>query len=78
MESVYNFTKVSADASLTATNRNGRRKANGPATAALLIQIATEILQSSPTMRQKANITLTDLTAADKVRKGLLKLTQKP
>jgi hypothetical protein len=39
----------------------------------LLIQIATEILTSSPTMRQKANITLTDLAAADKVRKSLLK-----
>ncbi|MCK8493593.1 hypothetical protein M0L20_17135 [Spirosoma sp. RP8] len=55
------------------TTRTTRRKANGPATAALLIQMATEILAASPTLRQKANITLTDLSAADKVRKELLK-----
>lgn len=78
MESVYNFSKLSAETTTVAVTRSGRRKANGAATAALLIQIATELLQSSPTMRQKANITLTDLAAADKVRKGLLKLIPKP
>lgn len=77
MESAYNFSKLSAASTPAAANRPVRRKANGPATAALLIQIATELLQSSPTMRQKANITLTDLAAADKVRKGLLKGTHK-
>ena len=77
MESAYNFNKLSADATSSLSGRPGRRKTNGPATAALLIQIATELLQSSPTMRQKANITLTDLAAADKVRKSLLKLTPK-
>ena len=50
-----------------------RRKVNGSATAALLIKMATEILTASPTLRKKANITLMDLAAADKVRKGLLK-----
>lgn len=77
MESAYNFNKLSTDTTQLTANRTGRRKANGPATAALPIQIATELLQSSPTMRQKANITLTDLAAADKVRKSLLKLTPK-
>ena len=48
----------------------------GSATAALLIQIASELLTASPTMRQRANITLTDLAAAEKVRKSLLKTTK--
>lgn len=78
MESAYNVSKMAAPTTPVVANRTSRRKADGPATAALLIQIATEWLQSSPTMRQKANITLTDLAAADKVRKGLLKLTPKP
>ncbi|QIP13779.1 hypothetical protein G8759_14735 [Spirosoma aureum] len=50
-----------------------RRKVNGPATAALLIKMATEILTASPTLRHQTNITLTDLAAAEKVRKALLK-----
>lgn len=53
--------------------RMTRRKVNGLATAALLIKMAAEILTASPTLRKKANITLMDLAAADKVRKGLLK-----
>lgn len=48
-----------------------RRKSNGQATAALLIQMATEILTASPTLRKRANITLVDLAAAEKVRKDL-------
>jgi hypothetical protein len=55
------------------TARAPRRKVNGPATAALLIKMATEILTASPTLRHQANITLTDLAAAEKVRKTLLK-----
>ncbi len=74
MELTRNFAKVPSAEAAPAVNRSTRRKANGPATAALLIKMATELLQSSPTMRQRANITLTDLAAADKVRKGLLKV----
>ena len=70
MESTYLANKLSPS---WATNRAARRKTNGAATAALLIQMATEILTASPTMRQRANITLMDLAAADKVRKSLLK-----
>ena len=73
MESTRNFATVSAEVA-PAVHRSTRRKANGPATAALLIKMATELLQSSPTMRQRANITLTDLAAADKVRRSLLKV----
>jgi hypothetical protein len=73
MESAYSLSKLASGTPTPASSRSTRRRANGPATAALLIQIATEILTSSPTMRQKANITLTDLAAADKVRKSLLK-----
>lgn len=53
--------------------RATRRKANGQVTAALLIQMATEILTAAPTLRKKADISLMDLAAADKVRKELLK-----
>ncbi|GAB4018092.1 hypothetical protein GCM10028808_51550 [Spirosoma migulaei] len=55
------------------TARATRRKVNGAATAALLIKMAAELLTASPTLRKKANLTLMDLAAADKVRKGLLK-----
>ena len=56
----------------TTTASTGRRhKTNGAATAALLIQIASEILDTSPTLRKRLGITLTDLAAADKVRRGL-------
>lgn len=56
----------------TTTASTGRRhKANGPATAALLIQIASEMLSTSPTLRKRMGVTLTDLAAADKVRRGL-------
>ncbi|QHV97320.1 hypothetical protein [Spirosoma endbachense] len=57
--------------------RATRRKVNGPATAALLIKMATEILTASPTLRHQTNITLTDLAAAEKVRKALLKTSLK-
>lgn len=72
MESAYSTNKHSSESS-TAPVRSARRKANGPATAALLIQMASEILTASPILRQRANITLTDLAAAEKVRKSLLK-----
>ena len=55
--------------------RATRRKVDGAATAATLIQMASEILSASPTLRHKLNITLTDLAAADKVRR---ELTKKP
>lgn len=74
MESTYIANKLSS-LPPTATTRSPRRKANGAATAAFLIQIASELLTASPTMRHRANITLTDLAAADKVRKNLLKTT---
>ncbi|SFB88233.1 hypothetical protein [Spirosoma endophyticum] len=70
MESTYLASKLSPSSD---ANRSVRRKTNGAATAALLIQMATEFLTASPTMRQRANITLMDLAAADKVRKSLLK-----
>lgn len=50
-----------------------RHKANGKATAALLIQIASELLTTSPTLRKRLGVTLTDLAAAEKVRKELAK-----
>ena len=50
-------------------------KANGPATAALLIQIAAEMLETSPSLRRRMGITLSDLAAADKVRKELVPKT---
>lgn len=77
MESTYLINKLPSGAHSTATTRATRRKPDGAATAALLIQMAMEILTASPTMRQKANITLMDLAAADKVRKSLLKTSVK-
>ena len=53
--------------------RATRRKVDGAGTAATLIQMASEILSASPTLRHKLNISLTDLAAADKVRRELLK-----
>ena len=73
MESSYITNTVPVGAQSTTPTRSSRRKMNGPATAALLIQMATEMLTTSPTMRQRMNITLTDLAAADKIRKSLLK-----
>ena len=73
MESTYIANRLSSLTPATETTRSPRRKANGSATAALLIQIASELLTASPSMRQRAKITLTDLAAADKVRKGLLR-----
>ncbi len=70
MESI-NLPALAAHASASRVTRATRRKVNGQATAALLIQMATEILTASPTLRKKANITLMDLSAADKVRKEL-------
>ena len=75
MESTYTVNKVTSGTSSAIAARSSRRKANGPATAALLIQMANEILTASPTLRHRMNITLTDLAAAEKVRKGLLKTT---
>ena len=77
MESTYINNRLSSLSPTPTTTRSPRRKANGSATAALLIQIAAELLTPSPTMRQPANITLTDLASADKVRKSLLKTTAK-
>ena len=72
MESIHLHT-VAARTPESRSARVPRRKVNGSVTAALLIKMATEILTASPTLRKKANITLMDLAAADKVRKGLLK-----
>ncbi|ADB41271.1 hypothetical protein [Spirosoma linguale] len=72
MESIH-VPKLATQSAETTVTRSGRRKGNGQATAALLIQMATEILTASPTLRKKANITLMDLAAADKVRKDLTK-----
>ena len=56
----------------TAPASSRRHKTNGTATAALLIQIASEMLETSPTLRKRLGVTLTDLAAADKVRKVLV------
>jgi hypothetical protein len=73
MESSYISNTLPVGVHANPSARSSRRKGNGPATAALLIQMATEMLTTSPTMRQRMNITLTDLAAADKIRKSLLK-----
>jgi hypothetical protein len=52
-----------------------RHKANGAATAAMLIQIASEMLETSPTLRKRIGITLSDLAAANKIRKELVRKT---
>ena len=72
MES-FQLSKPLAHAPDQSTRRATRRKSNGQATAALLIQMATEVLSASPTLRKKANITLVDLAAAEKVRKDLIR-----
>ncbi len=72
MESLH-LNKLAAHVPEQTAQRTTRRKGNGQATAALLIQMATEILTASPTLRKKANITLVDLAAADKVRKDLMR-----
>ncbi|MEZ0487249.1 hypothetical protein [Fibrella aquatica] len=56
----------------TTTATIGKRsRTNGTATAAMLIRIASEMLETSPTLRKRMGITLSDLAAADKVRKEL-------
>lgn len=72
MESI-NLPQLPLHSAPSRTTRTTRRKGNGAITAATLIQMASEILTASPTLRNKLNITLTDLAAADKVRKELLK-----
>lgn len=72
MESI-NLPKLTLHAPQSRAARATRRKVDGAATAATLIQLASEILTASPTLRNKLNITLTDLAAADKVRKELTK-----
>ena len=72
MES-FQLSKPLAHTPYQSARRATRRKSNGQATAALLIQMATEILTASPTLRKRANITLVDLAAAEKVRKDLAK-----
>jgi len=60
----------------TPTATTARRyKANGTATAALLIQIASEMLTTSPTLRKRLGVNLTELAAAEKVRKEMLRKT---
>lgn len=68
MESI-NLSQVTHPRPVRAT----RRKVDGAGTAATLIQMASEILSASPTLRHKLTISLTDLAAADKVRRELLK-----
>lgn len=58
---------------LTTPARSTRRKPNGAATAALLIQLASEFLDTSPTLRKRLGVSLTDLAAAQKVRRDLLR-----
>lgn len=72
MESI-NLSQAIAQTVHPKPTRVARRKVDGAATAATLIQMASEILSASPTLRHKLNITLTDLAAADKVRKELTK-----
>ena len=70
MESLIVSNLVSTPPTLKSA-RGIRRRANGEATAALLIQMASEILETSPTLRKRMNVSLTDLAAAEKVRKEL-------
>jgi len=70
MES-FQLSKPLAQPPDQSARRATRRKSNGQATAAILIQMASEILTASPTLRKRANITLVDLAAAEKVRKDL-------
>ncbi|WP_420149602.1 hypothetical protein [Spirosoma sp.] len=74
MEST-NLSQITTQTVHSRPGRAARRKVDGAATAATLIQMASEILSASPTLRHKLNITLTDLAAADKIRK---ELTRKP
>lgn len=67
------LSQLTPSTSPTRGARATRRKVDGAATAATLIQMASEILSASPTLRHRLNITLTDLAAADKVRKELAK-----
>ena len=60
MESI-NTSFVSSIAPIVRPARIPRRKVNGEATAALLIQMASEILASSPTLRKRINVSLNDL-----------------
>jgi hypothetical protein len=66
-----NFSQAINLATPSRATRTTRRKVDGAATAATLIQMASEILSASPTLRHRLNITLTDLAAAEKVRKEL-------
>ncbi|UFH52005.1 hypothetical protein [Spirosoma sp. KNUC1025] len=70
MESI-NLSQLTVHTTTSKASRVHRRKADGAATAATLIQMASEILSASPTLRHKLDITLTDLAAAEKVRKEL-------
>ncbi|WP_460910923.1 hypothetical protein [Spirosoma areae] len=72
MESI-NITQSALSTAHSRPARATRRKPDGATTAATLIQMASEILSASPTLRHKLNITLMDLAAADKVRKELTK-----
>lgn len=71
MEAIFTLNKQEAGLPSATAVRTSKRKADGRATAALLIQMASEILSASPTLRHTMNITLTDLAAANKVRREL-------
>lgn len=75
MESLKLLSGSIHSTALAAPITGKRHKTNGAATAALLIQIAGEMLETSPTLRKRLGITLTDLAAADKVRKVLASKT---
>ena len=64
--------KMPTSAGFATVTSTKRPKASGRATAALLIQIASEMLETSPTLRKRLGVTLTDLVAADKVRRDLV------
>ncbi|GAB4025904.1 hypothetical protein [Spirosoma gilvum] len=66
--SVSNLASIAPE---SGTARVPRRKVNGEATAALLIKMASELLAASPTLRKRINVNLSDLAAAEKVRREL-------
>ncbi|MBD2703579.1 hypothetical protein IC229_23245 [Spirosoma sp. BT702] len=70
MESI-NLPSLSPAHSSTRAIRASRRRVDGAATASLLIQMASEILAASPTLRKRVNVSLADLAAAEKVRREL-------
>ncbi|WP_461074408.1 hypothetical protein [Spirosoma flavus] len=68
-----NHSSLNSIHSSVRVSRAPRRRVDGAATASLLIQMASEILAASPTLRKRMNMSLADLAAAEKVRRELVR-----